>query len=562
MEDIRFDTYYRYDAITSFLEKWASEYPNLCQVDSMGESYEGRKIWVVTVTNLETGPAEEKPAYWIDANIHATELAPSAAALYLIHKLINGYGDDKDISHALDTRAFYIVPRLNPDGAEWALSDKPKYIRSSTRPYPRDDKLDGLHQEDIDGDGRILQMRIKDPLGNWKPHPEEPNLMVGREPDDFSGEGTYRIFTEGFIQNYDGVTIEVAPHLEGLDLNRNYPANWEPDEHGAGRFPTSEPEVRAAVKFITDHPNITGAITFHTFSGVNLRPLSIEPDESMPSQDLRTYKKIGEKGEALTGYPALSVYHDFRYDPKKHIRGTFDDWLYEHVGLYAWTTEIWSIQKQAGVEIKDHIEWFRDHPAEDDHKIYKWTVEHLGDQGHVKWYEFDHPQLGSIELGGWNSLITWRNPPPAALEKEIAPLADFALFNCLISPKLELHSLTVEPHGDNYYVRLVLHNTGWLPTNVTQQALEMKVVRELEVDINLPEGAWLISGKKKTKLGQLSGRDDRQGFAIWSNDSTRERVKLEWMIHAPEGGQATIKAIHPRAGTVRTTVDFNEPVTG
>jgi hypothetical protein len=149
------------------------------------------------------------------------------------------------------------------------------------------------------------------------------------------------------------------------------------------------------------------------------------------------------------------------------------------------------------------------------------------------------------------------------LEKEIAPLADFAIFNCLISPKLELHSRIVEAHGeDTFYVRTVIHNTGWLPTNVTQQALEMKVVRELEVDIVLPEGARLISGKKKTKVGQLSGRDDRQVFAIWSNDSTKERVKLEWVIYAPEGGQAKIKAVHPRAGTVRTTVDFDEPVTG
>jgi hypothetical protein len=56
-------------------------YPNLCRVESMGQSYEGRDIWVMTVTNFTTGPDNEKPAYWVDGNIHATEVSPSSAAL-------------------------------------------------------------------------------------------------------------------------------------------------------------------------------------------------------------------------------------------------------------------------------------------------------------------------------------------------------------------------------------------------------------------------------------------------------------------------------------------------
>jgi hypothetical protein len=55
-------------------------------------------------------------------------------------------------------RVVYMVPRLNPDGAELALADKPRHIRSSTRPYPFDEQpVDGLTVEDVDGDGRMLQ---------------------------------------------------------------------------------------------------------------------------------------------------------------------------------------------------------------------------------------------------------------------------------------------------------------------------------------------------------------------------------------------------------------------
>jgi hypothetical protein len=144
------------------------------------------------------------------------------------------------------------------------------------------------------------------------------------------------------------------------------------------------------------------------------------------------------------------------------------------------------------------------------------------------------------------------------LEKEIAPLADFAIFNCLISPKLERYSLTAEPRGEShYYIRLVLHNTGWLPTQVSEQALKMKVVRELEVDITLPSGAELVMGKPKTMCGQLKGRDEEYALSYWVSDPTKERAKVEWVVHAPNGGEVAITAVHQRAGTVRAAINLD-----
>lgn len=210
---MQFDRYYRYAEMTACLQSWAETHGHICHLDSLGKSYEGRDIWILTLTNFATGPAEEKPALWVDGNIHATEVSASTAALHLAHKLLNGYGRDERITFALDSRAFYIVPRLNPDGAEWALADVPKYVRSSTRPWPRMDELDGLHNEDVDGDGRILQMRLKDENGRWKILPADPRIMIPREPDEAPGGDFYRILPEGRIRNYDGVLINVAPSL-------------------------------------------------------------------------------------------------------------------------------------------------------------------------------------------------------------------------------------------------------------------------------------------------------------------------------------------------------------
>jgi len=175
MPKTRFDRFYRYNDLTRLLKAYAKEYPNLIRLESIGKSHEGRDVWLITATNIKSGADAEKPAFWVDGNIHASEVTACAAALYLIHALVTRYKKDANVKRALDTRAFYIVPRVNPDGAEWALADRPKIIRSSTRPYPYvDDPIDGLMWgEDLDGDGRILQMRIEDPNGAWKTHPDD-----------------------------------------------------------------------------------------------------------------------------------------------------------------------------------------------------------------------------------------------------------------------------------------------------------------------------------------------------------------------------------------------------
>ncbi|MCP5990330.1 hypothetical protein NL344_28315, partial [Klebsiella pneumoniae] len=87
-----------------------------------------------------------------------------------------------------------------------------------------------------------------------------------------------------------------------------------------------------------------------------------------------------------------------------------DDWAYDHLGLFAWTVEIWSPQKAAGIEKYDWIDWFREHPVEDDLKFLEWNDRELEGKGFIDWYPFEHPQLGPLELGGWDDLHTWRNP--------------------------------------------------------------------------------------------------------------------------------------------------------
>ena len=561
---MQWNTYLRYDELTRVLKEYAAAYPHLLTIESIGKSFEGRDVWLVTLTNAATGPAREKPALWVDGNIHATELAASSACLYFIHTLVTGYGSDADVTRCLDTRAFYVCSRINPDGAEWALAEKPKLIRSSTRPYPYDEEpIEGLRIEDVDGDGRILKMRIQDANGPWKQHPDEPRLLVRRDPAEVGGV-YYRLLPEGRLENYDGVTIRTRQNKEGLDLNRNFPNNWrqQHEQIGAGPFPASEPETHNVMAFIADHPNITGAVAFHTFAGVLLRPYDDRDDKEFPAEDLWTYQKIGAEGTTLTGYPNVSVFHDFRYHPKEVITGSFDSWMYDHNGVFAWTVEIWSPQREAGIQDYKFIDWYREHPLEDDFKMLQWSDEVLGSQGYVDWYPFDHPELGRVELGGWNSLFAWRNPPPQFLEREVAKFPRWLLWHCLISPRLEIIEVVSKPLGKGVFlIRMVVQNTGWLPTYVTKKALEKKL-RGVICEIELPAGAVLETGKTREEVGHLEGRAYKSSAGLSGDDWTSDRVKVEWTLRVSEkttAGASVAKLIarHDRAGWVRAEVTLD-----
>ena len=92
----RFDTFYRHEALTRLLFDYAAAHPGLVAVESIGKSYEGRDIWVATLTNTATGAPGDKPAFWADGNIHAAELTASTAVLYYLHQLVGAYGERRN----------------------------------------------------------------------------------------------------------------------------------------------------------------------------------------------------------------------------------------------------------------------------------------------------------------------------------------------------------------------------------------------------------------------------------------------------------------------------------
>ena len=159
----------------------------------------------VTLTNKATGAALSKPAFYIDGNHHAGEVTGSMAAMHTLDVLCTNYGTDEGITKLLNSSVVYIIPRVSMDGAETYLTT-PYSLRSVNRPYINE--KEGLYQEDIDGDNVIRMMRIKSGSGAWKKDPDNPDMVARRLPDDVEGD-FYDIYSEGMIDEFDGVTMKV-----------------------------------------------------------------------------------------------------------------------------------------------------------------------------------------------------------------------------------------------------------------------------------------------------------------------------------------------------------------
>ena len=560
-DDYAFDRFLRYGELVEWIEQLAAAHADLVTVDTYGSSFEGRDLLLVTVTDSSTGAHDTKPAHWVDASIHAVELTATVAACRLLQRLVVGHAaGDETVTRALRSRTFYVVPRVNPDGAEWVLADRPRFRRSSVRPWPHADahRWPGLHEEDVDGDGRILQMRVPDPDGPWVPHPEDARLLV---PVPATGVGPdvarYRVLDEGTIEDFDGFHVAAPPAPEGLDLNRNYPAGWGSKVTGSGDHPLSEPEIDALVRAIVARPNVCGFNAFHTSGGVLLRPSSTLPDSKLPPGDVWTWKQLAAIATELTGYPSHSVYEDFTWDPTETLSGASDDWAYEHLGVFGWTTEFWDIVHAAtGAKQSNHF-WYTG-PTDDERlAVLRWIDEQSTGQatgpaidpatrGFVDWYPFDHPQLGPIELGGWNGLYSWTNPPPHRLLTEVDRHADFAVAQALAAPCVEIRHVRAEHVGDDtWQVSVGVVNTGWLPTTVTARARLDDLVRPILAEIHGVDD--VLDGAARRTLGQLAGSSAARFTG--STSGTPDRASCSWLVRASAGTTVAVTIEHQRAGT-------------
>jgi len=544
---LKYDRYFTFDELTKALHDLAAAYPHLAQLKAIGKSAEGRNLWLMEITDTSAGCADSKPAYFIDGNHHAGEVTGSMVALYTIDELLSR-ANEPEFAELLRRYTFYILPRLSPDGAEIYLTT-PATLRSAPRPFPFAERLPGLTPQDINGDGKILLMRVISPLGNWKADPEDDRRMLKRLPDEEGGT-YYSIYQEGLINDYDGHAFEQAPAYWGLDFNRNYPIEWGLHHKvpGAGPYPLSEPETRAIADFVINHPNIGGVSTLHTTGGVILRPPSIKPEKDSDKADMRIFKEIGAMATEETGYPCIHCYDGFLADPGSNpMSGAFDDWLYFHMGIPGYTVELWDLGLRSGIDMWPRKDKDDKERAEDYAKILKWIDTEMQGEGFNAWAPFEHPQLGPVEIGGFDSKYLQQNCPPRFLEQECQKNARFFYRHARALPRLVLEKPIVTKLDTNTWkIGVEMLNLGYMATYLTQMAKSIKIAQPVKIKL---EGAEVLDGKAERELPHLEGRAAmREGYGYGAGNIVQQKMHFSWIVHGTAGDEVMLQATSQKAG--------------
>jgi hypothetical protein len=318
------------------------------------------------------------------------------------------------------------------------------------------------------------------------------------------------------------------------------------------------PEVAAYAAAILARPNIVAHVTCHSFGGAILMP-PVNDDENMPRPDRVTYDTLAARGAELTTYEPMTYLHlRGGQDLDVHI-STEIGWLYNRLGIYAFITEFWNPLRAAGIEHDGPMSlWLGGlHPLEDDLKLLRWNDTELQGRGFVPWHAFEHPQLGAVEIGGWDKVNFWYNAPFSRLQQEVAPHTQWLTELALSTPRLEVRAVEAKPDGNRRWrIRAVLQNTGWLPTNGSQRALDAKAVGGVEAEIVLPAGARLVEGERERDAGQLAGSSEQRSLSTWWSyaPGTPDLATVDWVVEADTGATVRVNARHARAGVARGEV--------
>ncbi len=255
-----FGTYHNYAETTAIVQGLTKSAPGLVKLISLGKTREKRDLWVLEIALPGGIPAEERPGLLIAANFAGDSVFGSELALAVADHLVKNAAKP-EVKSCLENTVVYIVPRMNPDGAEamWA----PLKWGRRTNAVPFDDDNDGRTDEDgpddLNGDGWITIMRVPQPGGVYLIDPEDSRLLKKADPK-LGEKGVYSLYLEGRDNDGDGFINEDPPG--GVNLNRNFMHEYPSDQPEAGRFMASESETRDLLAWMIRHRNIAAILTF------------------------------------------------------------------------------------------------------------------------------------------------------------------------------------------------------------------------------------------------------------------------------------------------------------
>ena len=464
--EIAWNRFYDDVEIDALMARLAAQWPKLMREHALGASVEGRPLRLWILGDEASGTLDDKPAMWVDGNIHGNEVQGAEAVVYLAWYLLENSESNPEVAALLKRASFHLLPMVNPDGRARWFDEAHNASSSRTGAKPTDDDDDGRFDEDgpndLDGDGHIVQMRKHLPgQGTHRLDPDDPRVMIPVPPNDEGRRGDWILLgSEGFDDDGDGRVDEDG--VGGYDMNRAWPSMWEPEhvQSGAGPYPLHWPETRAIAEWIVAKPQIAAVQSFHNMGGMILRGPGAEGFGSYEPADVRVYDELGRDGELMLPFYRYMVIWKDLYT----VYGGFVTWTYEGLGILSFTNELWNDDLMFPERSK-----VAGGPLASGDKQRRWFDDKLlSGAGFVDWRAVDHPVHGKVEVGGWRKDVG-RVPPSFLIEEMLHRNALFCIAHAAAMPEVSIEEPQMLDLGDGLKaLDIVVRNKRAIPTRTAQ----------------------------------------------------------------------------------------------
>jgi hypothetical protein len=511
--------YSNFRTMSQKIDALGKEFPSICSVQSIVKTSGGKDIWVLTIG---TGNKDSKPGIAVFGGVEGNHLLGKELALGFAGSLLKE-SSTREIKELLDKITFYVFPDVCPDATDQFFSAL-KYERVINTRSTDDDKdflFDEDPYEDLNNDGYITLIRVKDPSGLYTESTEDKRIMV--KADLSKGEsGGYLLFSEGVDNDKDDSFNEDG--AGGVNFNRNFTFNYEEFGLNAGLYPVSEPETKAVADFLYDKFNIYAVFAFGPQDNLGQpmkssdRPNTDRIITSILKTDEIINKLVSDKYHEITGAKGAPV--------NKTTPGNFMEWAYFHYGRYSFSTPAW---------------WFPLEKGESPEAAFlKFADKRKMDNYFVPWTEIQHPDFPEkkTEIGGIKP-FSMLNPPADTLADLIIKNYQFIAAIAAMHPELEFLDLKAEKAGENIFrLSLKIHNKGIFATcaEIGEPNIWTRLMR---LSLEPAKGLALLSGEKVQRVNRLEG-DQSEEFS--------------WLIDGKGFVKITAGALN--TGTITTTFEL------